>query len=374
MNARRSQSFAQRAVQDIVRRLLSYVMWHTTESQSLSGKPGNHAALAIVLGREHCSERRKRYPALRKRDLKKVLREELAGEPPTLTLIGPVSGDGREVCFYRLDPSVLESLPRSLFVIPESVLLGAQLAADSWADVERQGYRYYLFADGASQPAGGTLEKRELVALAAGVDPDRLPEEYRGADEVLLRLRRSLSLLPASTWWSCRNPVPRDFGLDRIAWRPLALTAGVMVFAYLVLTSLYLQTMLSQRENALEVVEPQIQEGLVADNEARALDAQKDALIELWSGRADTQRLWQAVGIALENRAVVSRIDMRAGRVSVYGEAPDASEVLAVLAAVPDFRDVSFDAPVRAGRGGRQTFALSFLLPDEAVAAESGSE
>ena len=374
MNARGSGTFAHRIVQSVVRRLLRHVTWHATESRNLTGTPGTHSALAIVLGREHYSERRKRYPALRKRDLDKVLREELAGEPPTITLVGPIEGDGREVSFYRIDSTILESLPRSLFVIPESVLLGAQLSAGNWADVERQGLRYYLFGNGSSQPAGGALEQRELVALAAGVDPNRMPEEYRGHDELLLRLRRSLSLLPGATWWSCRNPLPRDLGLDRIAWQRLLTTAGIMVFAYLVLTSLYLQASLSQRENALEVLEPQIQEGLVADNEARAFEARIDALTELWSSRDDTQRLWQAVGAAIQNRAIISQIDMRDSRISLRGEAPDASEVLAVLAKTPSFADVAFDAPVRAGRSGRQSFALSFNLTDDRGAVESGSE
>ena len=45
---------------------------------------------------------------------------------------------------------------------------------------------------------------------------------------------------------------------------PLALAAGVMVFAYLVLTSLYLQTMLASATR-WKLFEPQIQQGLVAD-------------------------------------------------------------------------------------------------------------
>lgn len=358
----------------VARRLLSHVTWHASRSCNLAGRSGSHVPLVVILGREHYAERQKSYPGLRTRDLGKVLQEELAGEPPTLTLIGPVRGDSREVRFFRLDRAVLEELPRSLFVIPESVALGAQLTADNWADVERQNYRYFLFRDGVSQPFGGALGQRDLVALAAGVDPDRIPEEYRGTDELLQRLGRSLSSLPLSTWWSCRNPLPRDFGLERVAWKPVAMTAGVMLFAYLILTSLYLQASLSQRENALEVLEPQIQEGLVADNEARELAARKDALASLWSGREDTQRLWQAVGIALQNRAIIARIDMRDARVNLRGEAPDASEVLAALASMPGFADVSFDAPVVARRGGRQSFALSLNLVDEPGSGESADE
>ena len=374
MTSTEPHSLFGRLAKGIVRRLLRHVIWHASRSLNLSGQSGTHLSLVVILGREHYSERQSSYPALRARDLRKVLQEELVGAPPTITLFGPARGDSREVRFFRLDPAVVDVLPRSLFIVPESVVLGAQLTADNWADIERQGYRYFLFRDGVSQPAGGALGQRDLVALAAGVDPDRIPEEYRGSDELVLRLRRSLSSLPASTWWSCRNPLPRDLGLDRIAWKPVALTAGVMLFAYLVLTSLYLQASLGQRENALEVLEPQIREGLVADNEARAFVARKDALTELWSERKDTQRLWQAVGIAVQKRAIISRIDMRDARVSLRGEARDASEVLAELASMPGFADVSFDAPVVARRGGQQSFTLSFDLIDERDTGESASE
>jgi hypothetical protein len=370
MNSDSPRTLPGRIAGSVIRRLLRYVTWHASESHNLSGEPGAHLPLVVILGREHYAERQKSYPALRTRDLQKVLQEELAGQPPTLTLPGPVRGDRREVRFFRLDSDVVDALPRSVFVIPESVVLAAQLSEDDWADVERQGFRYFLFRDGVSQPAGGALGQRELVAMAAGVDPGRNPVEYRGSNDLILRLRQSLSSLSTSTWWSCRNPIPRDWGLDRVAWKPIALTASLMLFAYLALSSIYLQSLLSHRSGVLLELEPEIQEGLVTDNEARAYEVQRDALIELWSGRRDTQQAWESVAIALRNNATISQIDMRDGRVSLRGDAPDASEVLAVLASTPRFDDVSFEAPIRSGRNGRQTFALSFVLSDERVAAE----
>ncbi|MDH3535782.1 MAG: hypothetical protein OER87_08550 [Gammaproteobacteria bacterium] len=362
MKQERLRPWLTRFAHSVIDRLLRHVTWHASESRNLSRQPGEHFPLVIILGREHYSERRKSYPALRRRDLEKVLREDLAGEPPTLAVFGPISGERREVSFYRMKRAVVEALPRSLFIVPESVLLGVGLAAENWADVERQQYRYFLFRDGPSQPAGGALGQRDLVALAAGIDPDCIPEEYRGSDDLLLRMRRSLPALPASTWWSCRNPLPRGFGLERVAWKPLAVTAGLMLFAYLALSSIYLQSVLAYRTGVLEELEPGIQEGLIADNEARAYEARGAALIELWSGRSDTQQVWEAVALALQNRATVSQLDMQSGRVSFYGEAPDASEILTLLGSTPGFVDVSFDAPVRSGRNGRQSFALSFVL------------
>ena len=368
MKQHRSGTVLESVVRGVLDRLLRRVAWHASERRNLSRQPGDFFPLVTILGREHYSERSKTYPALGRHDLEKVLREELVGEPPTLTLLGPINGDKREVSFFRLDLAVIEALPRSIFILPESVLLKAQLLTQSWAEVERQGYRYFLFRGGPSQPAGGALRARELVAMAAGVDPAQVPEEWRGADEVLQRLRRSLSKLPISSWWSCRNPLPRRLGLDAVAWKPLAMTAGLVLFVYLALSSIYLQALLGHRNGILDTLGPEIQEGLVADNETRVLAARRDALLGLWAGRADTQLIWQGVALALQNRASVQQFELRSGRVSLRGEAEDASEVLAVLSRQSGFADASFDAPVRTARNGRQNFAISFAL--SAVRAE----
>lgn len=374
MTAGRAGDMLQRIAQGVADFLLRFVYWHVSGSRSLSRQPGEHFPLVIILGREHYSERRKSYPALRRRDLENVLREELAGDPPTLTLLGPVNGDKREVSFYRLDSAVIESLPHSLFMVPESVLLGLKLPAAGWADVERQGYRYFLFHSGPSQPAGGALAARELVAMAAGIDPEQAPEEWRGSEQLRRRLRRALPALPALAWWSFRNPKARGFGFGSLAWKPLASVAGVMLFAYLMVSSIYLQALLGHRENTLKALGSDIQVALVADNDARALAARRDALIGFWSGRPDTQRLWQGVAVALQNKASINGFELHDGRISLRGEAPDASEILAVLASTPGFAEVSFDAPVRSGRNGRQNFALSFVLSDASPALENTNE
>ncbi len=374
MTAQRRRTLLERLAQSVVDRLLRYVTWHAAEQRTLSAQSGEYFPLVIILGREHYSERRKSYPALRRRDLQKVLREELAGEPPALTLLGPINGDKREVSFYHLDRTTIESLPRSLFIVPESMLLALQLPAVSWADVERQGYRYFLFRGGPSQPAGGALVDRPLVAMAAGVDPEQVPEEWHGTDEVLRHLRLSLSKLPASAWWSCRNPLPRNLGFTSLAWKPLASIAGMMLFAYLAVSSRYLQALLGQRDGVLEGLGSDIQVALVDDNEARVLAERRDALIEHWSSRTDTQRVWRGIGLALQNKASITGFELRGRSVSLRGEATDASEVLAVIARTPGFEDVSFAAPIRSGRNGRQNFTLSFVLAKERAAAETRDE
>lgn len=368
------RTFSQRVTSGLVNRLSRHVTWHAGSDRSLAGEAGRSYPLVLILGREHYKERRKSYPALRRRDLEKVLRQELAGGPPTVSVPGPVRGDRRDVSFYSLEPGLVESLPRSLFIVPESIVLATQVPVSGWACVERQGYRYFLFADGSSQPAGGALAQRELVALAAGVDPDIAPEEWRGSAELTRRLRRALPKLPALTWWSCRNPLPHRIRLDAIAWRPVVLTAFLVLFGYLALSSLYLQAALSLRSGALETLRPEIQEGLVADEQAREYEARRSALAELWGGRADTQLVWQGVALATQNRASINQVEMRDGRVRLYGEAVDAAEILTLLAAVPDFEDVTFDSAVRSANNGRQNFTLSFVLANGAGRVEPAGE
>ena len=366
----KTQTMLGRIAKSVIDRLLRHVSWHARKATNLARTQGDHHPLIVILGREHYVERSKIYPALRRRDLQKVLDGELADGPPTLALPGPINGDKREVRFYQLDRDVVDSLPRCLFIVPESVLLGMNLHAASWADIQRQGYRYFLFAGGSSQPAGGALDNRKLVAMAAGIDSDSEPEEWHGSDRLLGRLRQALPALPGLTWWSCRNRFSPGFRVTGIAWKPLGLTAALMLFTYLIMSSLYLQILLSQRNSALMELGPEIQEGLIADNEARDYAVRRDALIELWSGQTDTQRVWEGVALALQNQSSVNGLAMSAGRISIRGEAVDASEILARLAATPDFVDVTFDAPVRTARNGRQSFALSFTL----VAARPTSE
>ena len=85
MNDAGTQTILQRFAASLVNRLSRHVTWHGGTDHNLADEAGRHFPLVLILGREHYKERRRTYPALRRRDLAKVLRQELAGEPPTLT-------------------------------------------------------------------------------------------------------------------------------------------------------------------------------------------------------------------------------------------------------------------------------------------------
>ena len=342
-----------------IERMLGHVSWFAGEHRSLAGGRRKRP-FVLILGREHYTERRQDYPLLGRRVLDKVIRGELAGEDTTIFVQGPTVCDRRVVTFYTFDRDVLENLPRAPVVIPESLLLTSTLVEGDWASIERDEYRYFLFADGRSQPAGGALGASRLVAMAAGLDPDSTPEQWHGHDAVAGLMRIGLRSLALLDWLACRNPLPSAKRLLDIAWRPVGLAAAAGVVSYLLLTTLYLQGTLSYREHALEALAPEVQEGLSADSEMRQLAERQRALAELWSSRADTQQLWAAIASAIDSGATIAQVQLSDDRVSIRGYAPDAAEVLANLTELPRFNDVNFDAPVRADRNGRQNFTLSF--------------
>jgi hypothetical protein len=346
----------------VFEQLLARVVWVAREHRNLADQASERFPLVVVLGREHYSERRESYPALSRRDLLKVLDQEEGGSNTTLRLIGPAEGDRRDVTYYRLDDSLVAEFSGTPFIVPEGLALAAPLDGDVWVDVERQGYRYFLLPDGVSQPAGGMLPTRELVAMARGIDPDREPELWRGSDKIGRQLAQGLTRLDPLQWWDCRNPLPRPSRLRSIAWRPLATMAGGGLIGYLMLSSLYLQASLAQRESTLQSRVEAVSESLQADEEAQAYQERVAALADLWSDRVATRRVWRGVGIALNQGATISRVDLEGRRVSVRGSAPDAAEILAALSGMSEFADVAFEAPVRRERTGRQAFAVAFTL------------
>jgi hypothetical protein len=342
--------------------LAGRVAWMAGETQDLLGQRGRSLPIVTVLGREHYTERRQSYPVQGRRDLAKVLRGELSGEPPTICLVGPLRDERREVSFFRLVPDIIPQLPRSLALVPESVLLARDLPAGDWAEIDRQGFRYYVLPGGGSQPAGGVLSRPELIALAAGIAPDRPPLRWSDETELRTRLARRLLGMPASAWWACRNPVAGPLAMPRLAWRHLGIAAAMLLLGYMALVSVYLNSTLAHRERTLAALAPEVQAGLATESAAREAQARLVALSDLWSERVETHEAWAAVASALAQGARLDQVTLTGRRLSLRGDAADASAVLATLAALPRIENVAFDAPVRAGRDGRQNFVVSLIM------------
>jgi hypothetical protein len=339
------------------------IVWLTDQRRDLTGAPSSVAALVAVLGREHYIERRRRYPIHSKRDLEAVLRQELAQAPPTQTLIGEPDQEKREVTFFELRPGVLERVGRAIWLVPESAALASTLPRGRVASIERDGYRYFLSAAGASQPAGGTVATAELFALAAGLDSGEEPLSLERAD-LVARLPEGLRSLPADAWLRLRQPsAGRRAPLE---WRRVATVAGLALAAYLALASGYLMLTRESREARLEELGPEVDSLLTAQREVDLLAARRAGLGEVLASRADTYGLWRIVGLAWANGARLSAIELEDFELTLRGSAPAATDVLAALDQSPGVEAARFSAPVRSGKGGLEDFAITLTLAREA--------
>jgi len=342
--------------------LSNRVVWLTDERRDASGTLNAAPALVVVLGREHYVERRRTYPISSRRDLDSVLKQEIAGAPPTLTLIAATHDDKREVTFFELRPGVLERAGRCMWLVPESLALAQTLPAGSVASVERNGLRYFVAANGSSQAAAGAVTTAQFFALAAGLDVD----EYLtlGGEGLRERLLAGLRRLPADVW--LRFLVPGLRPRLAIHWRPLVTAAAIAGVGYLALASAYLTVTREAREGELAGLGDQVEELLVAQRDVDRMLAEQKGLAALMAERRHTYRLWQVVSVAWSNGATLRTVELKDTTLTLRGTAQVATDVLAAVAAVPGFADAKFSSPVRKGSLDLEEFTLTLTMQPEA--------
>jgi hypothetical protein len=346
----------------IRRALGSRIVWLTDERRDAAGDVSTAFALAAVLGREHYTERRKQYPILSRRDLDAVLEQELAGAPPTLTTISAERDDRREVTFFEIRPEVLSRAAPALFVVPESLALAATLPAGGIATVDRRGFRYFLAANGVSQPAGGAVTSAELFAMAAGLDAGAaIAIDGDGLHE---RILSGLGHLPPGAWLRLRTP-SLEARVD-IEWQPIALMAGIGLVAYLALASGYLTFTRQARERELSGLGNEVEKLLVAQRDVDRMLAEQSALAAVTADRRSTYRIWQVVSVAWSKGAVITAVQLQDTTLTLRGSANVATDVLAAVDAIPGFADAQFSSPVRQSSAGREEFSLELTMQPEA--------
>lgn len=346
----------------LVAALGSRIVWLTDQRRDAAGDASDAAALVVLLGREHYAERRRAYPIGSRRDLDAVLRQELAGAPPTLTLVAPIRDDRREVAFFELKPGVLQRAGRCVWLVPESLALAATLPAGNIASVERQGLRYFVAANGMSQLAAGTVSSPELFAFAAGLEAAATQEV--GAADLRARLLSGLGRLPLDAWLRLRPPSQRvALQLD---WRPLLTIAGIGLVGYLALASGYLALTGSSREKALAGLGGEVEKLLASQRDVDRMLAEQQALATLMADRRYSYRVWQAAAVAWDKGAEIGAVRLEDTTLTLRGNADVATDVLAALAAIPGFADAKFSAPVRRSQDGREEFSVALTLLPEA--------
>jgi hypothetical protein len=342
--------------------LAGRVAWLTDERRDATGATTRAAAIVTVLGREHYAERRRQYPIVSRRDLEGVLRQELEGRPPTLTLVGPLRDDRREVTFFEFDPAVLALAGPCLWIVPESVALAATLPDGAIATVDRSGLRYFVAASGVSQPAAGSVTSAEIFALAAGLEARETLELSENG--LHARIVGGLGRLPAGAWLSLRAPSlqPRL----KLDWQRLALVAGAGLVGYLALASAYLAVTREARETELAGLGGEVEKLLAAQRDVDRMLAEQAGLATIVAERRGSYRLWQPVAVAWSKGANIDAIQLQDAKLTLKGSAPVATDVLAALSTIPGFADAKFSSPVRAGSSGRQEFNVTLTMLAEA--------
>lgn len=346
----------------LARTLSSRVAWLTDERRDAAGAPSDAPALVVLLGREHYIERRRTYPIASRRDLDGVLKQELAGAPPTLTLIAPVRDDKREVTYFELKPGVLERAGRCVWLVPESLALAQTLPRGSVASVERHGLRYFVAANRMSQVAAGAVTSAQFFALAAGLDVSGYVDV--GADGLRDRLLAGLRRVPADVWWRFHVPALRP--RLQVDWRPLLAAAAVAGIAYLAIASAYLTITQQARERELAGLGGQVEELLDAQRDVDRMLAEQKGLAALLAERRPSYRIWHVVSVAWSKGATLRTVELKDTTLTLRGNAKVATDVLAAVAAVPGFGDARFSSPVRKGNFDLEEFTLTLTVQPEA--------
>lgn len=338
--------------------LSRHVVWLTDARRDGLGAPSGAAALVLVLGREHYLERRRQYPVRGWRDLHRVLKLELADAPGTLSVIGPLHEDRREVTFFELRPGSAERIGRALWVVPETAALAAALAPTDVVTVERDGLRYFLAGSGQSQPAGGAIPTAELFALAVGAGVER-PIPVWEREAARQRLLSGLRRMRPDAWLRLLRP-----SLEarwEIAWKPLATLAAGGLVVYLALASAWLAGAQRSRERALDSLGPEVETLLGVQREVQGLETEQRGIGQILAGRRDTYEVWRLAAEAWKRGARLTGLQLADSRLTLRGSAPAATDVLAAIAAAPGVADARFSAPVRREAAGEE-FAISLTL------------
>ena len=340
------------------RELRSRLVWRVGERLSFAGEVGDKYALLAIIGREHYSERRVRYPVASRTDIARVVALETRGKSGTLTRIGPLIDNARVVQFFELSDSFVSNPPQALFWIPESVVAALALGSTEVATISREEFCYYVAATGVNQLRGGAIVSPSLFRMAAGAPLEGVDLDLVGVDALPL-LERGLRRLRPEDWWSFVGPEAR--GVLSELWRPLAASVSAAVVCYLLAVSAYLSGALAFREWQLERLGPTVTPLLEAQRQVDALAAERAEMQKILEARTPVWPMWEIATQIWIGGGSFTRLYFKEGEVIIDGRSPSAVKVLETLAARKDISAARFDSAVRQV-GDQQQFVIRMRL------------
>ena len=346
------------------------IVWLTGTRCDQTGEKSERPAIVGVIGREHYEERRKTYPIRSYRELDRALRLELQGAPTTLTFVGPVIEDRREVAFFELNKSFDPAVLGALFWFPESLLVARGLAPNSIGTVEREGVTYFVSASGASQLRGGALRSAELFALAIGVPAGQIAYSLEAAD-VRASLLPALKSISLSTW--LRAASPDIDAAVRKHWKPVAVSASATFFCYMIFASAYLAITTKLRERELAKLGPEVSVLIEKQHEVERFGREQAAISKLLHDQKPVYVFWSLAADVWKRDGVLLGLSYVDGRAIVRGRSKVATDVLSEVSGRRDVAGAKFDSPIRLGGEGmdQQDFNISVRFVDPPAAAEA---
>jgi hypothetical protein len=311
--------------------------------------------LVTVIGREHYEQHQRRYPIRRESDLRRVLSLEFPSSDGYFFRVGPLVGEEREVTVFHLRPSCPKSSLRSLFWVPETLIVTSLTQSSEILTVDRGGCRYFVSPAGASMVAGGVIQSPALFALSVGMAVDS-SQRVIDATGVRGEMARALSRLTLADWWGFRSPISsdriREFAL------PASAMVGLLLSVYLAVGSAYLWSMQMWRNQQLVALGPEVTSLLAQQRAIDLMASERRAIADLVSTTKPAWPIWQLAEVIWREGGTINSITLDDDRINLRCAAPDATAVLKALQTAPGVQDVQFEAAVRQVAGG-QEFAVT---------------
>ena len=343
---------------------LERLVWVGQQRLTFNGELSDQYALVAVIGREHYTERRKKYPIASRADLAQVIALETSEREGVFARIGPLVDNAREVQFFEVSSALLVAPPRALFWVPESVVLSLALTDSDVATVSRGGFCYYLSNRGVNQLRGGGIVSPSLFRMAAGIPLAGTDREFADS-EVLSGLKSCLSKLRAEDWISFRGP-EIDAAIGEL-WRPVAALIAGSTLLYLVLISAYLSGSFALRQFQIERLGGEVTPLLEAQRKIDALAAERAAMKQVVDSKLAAWPMWEVATEVWAGGGAITSLAFRSGDVLINGTAPSAIKILERIAARKDVAWARFDSGTRQSAGDER-----FVIRMRFVGSSSG--
>lgn len=310
----------------------------------LSAKPGFRPIL--ILARQHYREELVWYPITKLADVKKLVQLKLASQTvPVLVSFGTVVNNQTPVSYFY--PQLALDSYQAWFIVPETLLLGAELPAGALASYQGlSGNTVFVARTPAaivSSLQGGVLKHAAQFAIAHGLHADETCTHLA----LQQAIQPKLSVLAALPWSGLRN----KFALAKRGDHKKIIRAvtGTLVVAALYLLASYQWSayLLENSRAELQQASAQANELLTERESVQELKQRYQQLAAYMPKPQNEMLLWQLLAPLYENKVVLTALEQKGDDIRIEILAPSATEALQLLLKQPQVANARFDSPVR---------------------------